>query len=183
MEFDKIMAKVDLVIQQGADLYIEMVWRDQFGDLVDLTAYTARMQIRPVKGSLDALASSMGNNPTITLTLGGLTGVIEVDMTASDTTGLSFTRAVYDLEMIDVDGKVTRILEGNVKLSKEVTKLQETPSYVASLGASGAVSISLSLERGYTGSLTFTGYMITVGMSTKRVGVLTSAGALTTAVT
>jgi len=182
MEFDKIMAKVDLVIQQGADLYIEMVWRDQFGDLVDLTAYTARMQIRPVKGSLDALASSMGNNPTITLTLGGLTGVIEVDMTASDTTGLSFTRAVYDLEMIDVDGKVTRILEGNVKLSKEVTKLQETPSYVASLGASGAVTINLS--KSPSGAITLGGALSNgLDLGVDRVGVLTSAGALTTAVT
>lgn len=88
---------------------------------VNLASYTARMQVR----------SSQEANTTILdldtglkggITLGGSEGTILIEVSATATAALNFASAVYDLELISPGGVVTRLLEGRVKLRKEVTR-------------------------------------------------------------
>lgn len=87
---------------------------------VDLTSFTARMQIRSDINSATIIVSLTTSNGGITL--GGVDGTIALLLTAVQTATFTFDSAVYDLEIIDSTGIVTRLLSGNVILSKEVTR-------------------------------------------------------------
>lgn len=87
---------------------------------VDLTGYTARMQIRETLDATIILATLTTENGGITL--GGAAGTIDLLLDAAATALLDFTNAVYDLELVDTAGVVTRLLSGAVTLSKEVTR-------------------------------------------------------------
>lgn len=87
---------------------------------VDLTTYTARMQIRDTVDSITTLVSLTTENGGITL--GGVAGTISLLITAAATAALTFGTAVYDLEVVTAGGIVTRLFSGAVALSKEVTR-------------------------------------------------------------
>ena len=110
----------NITIEQGSTFTRSLTMTDSNGDAFNLTGYSARMQIRQTYGS-KIIATSEGASPTITLDVTPLDGIIEITMTATETAKLSTLNAIYDLE-IEKDGVVTRILEGTVTLSREVTK-------------------------------------------------------------
>ena len=87
---------------------------------VDLTGYTARLQVRETLAATTTLVSLTTENGGITL--GGTAGTIELLIAPADTDDLTATRAVYDLEVISAAGKVTAILEGSIVLGMEVTR-------------------------------------------------------------
>lgn len=87
----------------------------------DLTGYTARMHIRKAVSSPDPpLFSLTTENGRIQLT--PAEGRIVLLVSATDTALLSFSTAVYDLELVSGGGVVTRLLQGSVSLSREVTR-------------------------------------------------------------
>ena len=109
-----------LTIEQGATFNPVLTWKDQAGTPIDLTGYTARMQIRATVDSstvIHELSTANGE-----LTLGGTAGTITFGIPAATTAGFTFDEAVYDLELTDASGVVTRLLKGNVYLSPEVTR-------------------------------------------------------------
>lgn len=121
--------KYNIVIEQGATYDITIAYKDSNSNPIDLTGYGARMQIRPSIGSTTSylcLSSSVqpdgtglsfsGSNGTTPPT----SGSIRVYISAVTSSLLTFDQAVYDLEIAS-GSIVTRILQGNVKLSKEVT--------------------------------------------------------------
>lgn len=85
----------------------------------DLTGYSARMKIKDRIGGtvLETLTTQAGTGFVVDSTAKTIT----LTILAVDTTLLTFTRAVYDLEMVSASGIVTAILSGNVVLTKEVT--------------------------------------------------------------
>jgi hypothetical protein len=85
----------------------------------NFTGYTARMQVRRTIDSSTIIISLTTENGRITL--GGATGIIELNITAADTATLT-SSGVYDLEIISNAGVVNRILQGNFTLSQEVTR-------------------------------------------------------------
>jgi hypothetical protein len=87
---------------------------------VDLTGFTARMQIRETVDATAVLKSLTTENGGITL--GDTAGTVDLLISATETAAFTFGNAVYDLELIDGSGIVTRLLSGNVSLSKEVTR-------------------------------------------------------------
>jgi hypothetical protein len=110
----------DITIYQGTTFNQQFTWKDQNNALINLTGFSARMMART---SIDAAA------PFITLTtanggvvLGGAAGTITLQMNDTQTTALSSTSGVYDLEVIDGVGTVTRLLQGNLIVSAEVTR-------------------------------------------------------------
>ena len=123
------------IIEQGATVDFRIDYTDSNGDAVDLTNYEARMQIRNAKGgttlyaslssSLDACGSGLNMTPTsASVTLPKSSGSIGVFISAASSSAFTFDRAYYDLEIYSGSGnctRVDRILEGRVKLSKEVT--------------------------------------------------------------
>lgn len=107
-------------IEQGATFDRTITYTDENGDVVDLTGYIARMQIRKNLKDSDFLIELTVANSRIIIT--ALTGTIRLLIDAADTADLDFSDAVYDLEIEGSDGTVTRLLQGSVELSKEVTR-------------------------------------------------------------
>jgi hypothetical protein len=126
--------RYSFVIEQGATFNLEFQYKNSDGTPINLSGYGARMHIRPAVSSSTlyiALSSSLQPDGT-GLNLGGSSGLkppssgsIGVYISAASSSALSFDEGLYDLEIFnEVNGveTVTRLLEGKVKLSKEVTK-------------------------------------------------------------
>ena len=111
----------NIQIVQGDTFQMNITWKDGNDNLINLTSYSARMDVRPYWGSSTRLLSSQGESPTIGLTLGGASGTIDVSIAASVTASLSAPlNAVYDIE-VQSGAFVKKLLRGNVKVSDEVT--------------------------------------------------------------
>lgn len=88
---------------------------------VDITGWTADMQIRKVKTSATILAeytTSVGGY----VTLDGPNGNILLDVPATATAGYVFGQGVYDLYATDLSGRKFRVAEGNVIVDETVTR-------------------------------------------------------------
>jgi hypothetical protein len=121
--------KYSFIIEQGATTNFQINWTDESGSAINLTGYQSRMQIKNSYDSapLLSLSSSLksdgtginlsGSNGTTPLS----SGSIAVYISAVSSSILDFSEALYDLEMVN-GNEVTRLLEGKVKLSKNVTK-------------------------------------------------------------
>lgn len=88
--------------------------------VVDLTGYTARMQIRDSANGATVLTELTTVNGKITL--GGAAGTVTLALTAAQTAALTWVWGRYDLEMVSAGGLVDRLLEGRVTVSGEVTR-------------------------------------------------------------
>lgn len=107
-------------INQGSTFNPTITWKDSSGNARDLTGYTARMQIRRTVGSSTKIADLTTSGGDISL--GGAAGTIKPVISDTDTAAMDFQEAVYDLELEDGGGVVTRLLEGTVIFHKEVTR-------------------------------------------------------------
>ena len=112
--------ELDLLIEQGATFQKKLIWQDADGNPIDITNYTGRMQVRESKDATVILVELTTVNGRITI--GGANGEIDLEIDATTTAALTFSSAVYDLELEDTGGIVTRLVEGKVKLSFEVTR-------------------------------------------------------------
>jgi hypothetical protein len=110
----------DLLIEQGANYSQEFVYRDSSGNPINLTGYTARMQIRSTYESASPMIDLTTDNYGIIL--GGAAGTVALGMSAATTDALTAGRGVYDLELISGLGFVTRMLQGVVTISRNVTR-------------------------------------------------------------
>tara|TARA_A100001391_G_C5028880_1_gene267810 strand:+ start:617 stop:1030 length:414 start_codon:yes stop_codon:yes gene_type:complete len=123
-------------IEQGTTTDFELAYKDSNGDPIDLTGYQARMQLKDsAGGSTTFLTLTSTLQPDGTgLNLSGSGGINAAKPTTSGTIGvfishatssnLTFGTAVYDLEIVSGSGNttvVTRLVQGKVRLSKEVT--------------------------------------------------------------
>lgn len=114
-------ARYDMTIYQGADFERVLTW--SLGEpavLVNLTGYTARMQLRTIPASDDVALELTTENGRISL--GGAAGTINLDLPASVTEDLAANQYAYDLEVIAPSGFVTRLIEGFVNVDPEVTR-------------------------------------------------------------
>jgi hypothetical protein len=112
-------------------------------DLIGVPAHARDLQLHPVPGSglspVDGLEGQprcsirkrvTSTDPYIELntedggiTLGGALGTILLEISAEDTAALSWRgNAVYDLELTPANGATTRLLQGTVTFSPEVTR-------------------------------------------------------------
>jgi hypothetical protein len=123
--------KYSFTIEQGATTNIQVTWTDESGSAIDLNGYHSRMQIRPFAESSEvylSLSSSLTEDGTGILLSGSTgnlplsSGSIAIYISAVSSSQLDFDQAVYDLEMVTGDEVVTRLLEGRVQLSKNVTR-------------------------------------------------------------
>lgn len=111
--------KYNFEIEQGTTFTKPMVWKSN-GVVVNLTGYTARMQIRSSIASDQVLLELTTENDRIVIT--PLTGTITLKLDADTTAEIDWIKGVYDLEAVSADDKVTRLLRGTVSISKEVTR-------------------------------------------------------------
>ena len=124
--------KYSFTIEQGTTLDFEIQYKSPNNLPIDLTGYSGKMQIK---------SNFADNNPTTYITLSsslagdgtGLnfsgsngstppsSGSIGIYISAASSSAFTFQTARYDLEISSGD-TVTRILEGQITLSKEVTR-------------------------------------------------------------
>jgi hypothetical protein len=109
-------ARYNLVIDQGSDFAVQFAVAES-GTPKDLTGYSARAQLRPSKTSSSLSA-------TFTCTIPSPTdGTIYMSMNNSISAGLGAGTYFYDLEIYTTnDLLVTRLLNGDVSLTQEVTR-------------------------------------------------------------
>lgn len=126
----------NFTIEQGTTLQFRIDYQDENNDPINLEGYHARMQIRNEPGgsrlyaSLSSSIAPDGTGLNLTPTVNGSiypqsSGSIEVTLSAYSSSLLNFDKAYYDLELMSGSGSgvhVIRLLQGKVKLSKEVTK-------------------------------------------------------------
>lgn len=110
----------NIYIEQGATYRLNITWKDSGGTPIDLTGYTARMQVRHSYKSDTVLLNFTTENGAITL--GGAAGTITIVGLATLTEDVPAKAGVWDLELVDGDGNVTRLLQGAVEVSPEVTR-------------------------------------------------------------
>ena len=110
----------DLTIYQGATLSTQLTWLDHNNNPVNLSSYTAaELQARTnFDDATPFINLTMGNG----ITLGGSAGTVTLAMSAAATQAIQVNGGVYDLILTDQTGTVTRLLQGNVIISKEVSR-------------------------------------------------------------
>lgn len=115
-------AKIKFVIYQGATFRKRLTWRGPApaNTPIDLTGCTARMHIRAKLPEVTTLLVLTTENSRITL--GGVAGTVDLFVSDEDTTLISWTSGVWDLEIAHPNGDVTRLAEGSISVSKEVTR-------------------------------------------------------------
>lgn len=110
----------DITVEQGATFRLSVTWKDSTDTPINLTGYSARMQIRETYESEETIASFTSTGGSIVL--GGALGTIVVTGAATDTAQIPMTPAVYDLELEASNGVVTRLLQGAANITREVTR-------------------------------------------------------------
>ena len=128
-------AKYTFIIEQGTTVDFRIDYKDSNSNPIDLTDYNARMQIRDSKkgstlyaslsSSLTPCGTGLNMTPTsASVVLPKSSGSIGLYISAASSSQFDFDTAYYDIEIYSGSGAceyVSRILEGGIKLSKEVT--------------------------------------------------------------
>lgn len=102
---------------QGATFNFVATWTIG-GTAVDLTNYSAAMDVRPTYQSSSSIFSLTNGSG---ITLGGTAGTITVEIDASAMGSAIAGLYLYDLEL-DSGSEVTRLLQGNFDIKPEVTR-------------------------------------------------------------
>jgi hypothetical protein len=110
---------LNLTFSQGATWKLSMTYTNSTGDPIDLTNYAARMQARPSYES-DTTVLNLANGTGITL--GGTAGTINLLVAATTTATIGAAQYVYDLEIASASNEVTRVIEGTLQVTPEVTR-------------------------------------------------------------
>lgn len=110
----------NILIDQGATYTLALSYKDSAGTAINLTGYTAAMQLRKTVSS--ATASLSLSSPSAGIVITGATGLINITISSAQTTGLLPDLYVYDLEITSGAGVVTRLIEGSAVVSAEVTR-------------------------------------------------------------
>ena len=116
--------KTHILIEQGASFSQDFLWLDGNNTPptpIDLTGYSARMQIRRHHDSAEAILDVTNAGTEITLGTADGTITVSLDEAASAALPAPFY-GVYDLEVEDESGYVTRLIEGHVEIRPEVTR-------------------------------------------------------------
>jgi len=111
---------LDITIEQGATWNLVLTWKIN-GTPVDLTSYTGRLQARvdvDDSETIMSLTTAAGGG----IVLGDALGTITLSRSATETAALATGEFVYDLELQSSGGEVTRLVQGSLVVTAEVTR-------------------------------------------------------------
>jgi hypothetical protein len=108
-------------IDQGATFTLQVTYKDENGVPINLTGYTAAMQIRQNYNDSAALITLTSPSGGIVIT--GATGTINITISAEQTGSLDEGFYVYDLEITSTANVVTRLIQGQFTVAPEVTRV------------------------------------------------------------
>lgn len=110
------MPYAELTVDQGTtyETYLDLIADD--GSAINIAGYTFAGSIRKSYYSANPAA-----NLTITIN-NSATGNILISMNAATTANIRAGRYLYDVKMVDTTNAVTRIVEGIMTITPQVTK-------------------------------------------------------------
>ena len=106
--------KANIIIDQGTTFSTVINLADDNGDPIDLTGYTGDSEMRKHYSS--------SNSQSFTVSLGGANGTVTLSLTSTQTANLVAGRYVYDVELRSGANVVSRIVEGVITVTPEVTR-------------------------------------------------------------
>ena len=106
----------NFTLEQGSTFSRQITVQEN-GTALNLTGYTARMQMRSTHDS-----STIALTYTSTIASPASNGKINLSATATQTAAIEEGIYVYDLEIESSGGEVTRLMEGQVTVTPEVTR-------------------------------------------------------------
>lgn len=106
--------KANIVIDQGTTFQTSINVTDENDNIVDLTGYSASAQMRKHYTSSNSFSFSTSISPTL--------GIVTLSMTSNTTNTITPGRYMYDCELTDINGAVTRLVEGIVTVTPGVTR-------------------------------------------------------------
>jgi len=109
-------AKANIVVDQGTDFSTVLTVTNDAGSVVDLTGYTANGHIRKHYTSSTAVPFS------VTFTSPRSTGKLTISLSRTVTANIEAGRYVYDVEITDSANTRSRLVEGIVTVTPEVTR-------------------------------------------------------------
>ena len=122
--------RYDITVEQGATFDLPLRYKTPAGAAVNLTGYTARMQVReaPATAVFVEFNSTLTANGFIFLTgpaqdrEDGANGNVRIYLTAANSAAMPRFAGRYDLELRDTAGYVTRLIEGQFRVEPEITR-------------------------------------------------------------
>jgi hypothetical protein len=111
---------LDIYIDQGSDFIATFppITNPQ-GEIMDLTGYTVVCQIRRSYATIYAVQMTVDNSQFSS-------GVITITLSNAETAGLFPTRWVYDVDIIDTNGIITKVFEGLSIVNPSVSSKPDT---------------------------------------------------------
>ncbi|HJX58195.1 MAG TPA: hypothetical protein VJ325_05695 [Thiobacillus sp.] len=113
--------KVNITVNKGKTYDHVFTYTDpDTGAVIDITGYSARMQIRETIDAADYVYQALSGGD---ISLGGVTGQVALSIPAAITAAWTFVSGVYDLELVSPAGKVIGLVGvSTVKTKPEVTR-------------------------------------------------------------
>ena len=110
----------NIIAYQGSTFTRQLTWEDSAGSAINLTGYTARMDVRT---SIDAAGAATLSLTTANgrIVLGGTAGTIALSAEGTATAAVVAGDYVYDLELVS-GSTITRLVQGTFTLRGEVTR-------------------------------------------------------------
>ena len=109
----------DITIDQGTDFATTITVRDNSGVAVNLTNYTGQGQIRK------HYTSTVAHNMQIVFEDPRTSGQLTMKLSRVQTANLASGRYVYDVEVTDGSDTRSRLVEGIVTVTPQVTRSNE----------------------------------------------------------
>ena len=105
--------KVNLVVDQGTTFTTSITFNDENGNTINFSTYSGAAQMRKHFTSSNSIVFE------VLLTSNG---VVTLSLTANQTGNLVAGRYVYDLEVTDSSNQISRLIEGIVTVTPNVTR-------------------------------------------------------------
>lgn len=105
--------KVNIVLDQGTTFNTDFTFTDENDNPIDFTTFQGSSQMRksPISVTSHTFTVSLGN-----------TGIIALSMNAATTSTITAGRYLYDLEVVSSSNVVSRLVEGIVTVTPEITR-------------------------------------------------------------
>ncbi len=112
--------ELDILLYRGDSFTHQLIWKDLTGTPIDLSDYSARMQVRRSLAS-SAFICEVTDLFNGQLVLGGKAGTIDIVLTPSET-DIETEENVYDLEVTSPTGVVTTLVHGDFLVRQDITR-------------------------------------------------------------
>lgn len=109
-------AKANIIVDQGTDFSTTITVKNDDGIVIDLAGYTAAAQLRKHYTSETAV------DFTTAFESPRSAGLLTISLTRTQTANLESGRYVYDVEVTDSANTRSRLVEGILTVSPQVTR-------------------------------------------------------------